>query len=299
MTTKELYQTRINEAIDYINDNLSEKLSIDDICQAACFSTYHFHRIFKAFTGESLYAFVNRLRVEKAAYFFLTRKLSVTEVALLVGFNDTAVFARAFKKRFGCSASDWKKQNSKIHQDFSAERDYYKRKVDCADQSLKPHSLVVTAMEETNFMYIRYTGAFSGNSKLFAGLHEQLLDELNKEAVSWRQDAGFFVVYHDSAGITEERQLRISYGVLADSGKNSDSILGSFIIEKNYYLIAEFLLDNDEYGKAWSTLYRDILPDSGYEPVDGYCFENYADDCYDSQTGKTLVRIGIPVRKIK
>ena len=61
-----------------------DKILLEDISGEIFFSKYHFHRIFKAFTGESLYAYVNRLRVERAAYYMATIKLSVTEIAFIV-----------------------------------------------------------------------------------------------------------------------------------------------------------------------------------------------------------------------
>ena len=60
------YWERINKTIDYIESNLEKKITLNKLAQINHFSKYHFHRIFSSFTGESLYNFINRLRVEKA-----------------------------------------------------------------------------------------------------------------------------------------------------------------------------------------------------------------------------------------
>ncbi len=47
------YISRINKVIDYINDNISEKINLEKLAEIACFSQYHFHRIFTAIIKET------------------------------------------------------------------------------------------------------------------------------------------------------------------------------------------------------------------------------------------------------
>ena len=61
------YIYRINRVIDYIDGNLDKTLDLNTLSDVANFSPYHFHRIFTAFTGETLNNFVQRIRIEKAA----------------------------------------------------------------------------------------------------------------------------------------------------------------------------------------------------------------------------------------
>ena len=298
LNTKEIYQYRINKAIDYINTNLDRKLCIDEISNEVCFSPFHFHRIFKSFVGESIYAYINRLRVEKAAALLLTTMSSVTDVAYTVGFRDSAVFARAFKGRFGCSASSWiQKKNSKIHQVHDTSFSYSKREGD--HRMITPKNVCVTKISERKLIYVRNVGSFSGNPNIFMDLHHRLLAELIRNPIAWDRDKGFFAVYHDSSGIADDHKQRISYGVISEDEIPADKILGSFRFWENDYLVACYTLANDEYGKAWTSLFRDTIPSMGLEPADGFCFENYAEDCYNSVSKKTVVRIGVPVKKIK
>ena len=61
------YQRRINRAQDYIEQHLGTPLTLAEIARAACFSPYHFHRLYTALTGEPLHAFIRRVRLERAA----------------------------------------------------------------------------------------------------------------------------------------------------------------------------------------------------------------------------------------
>ena len=62
-----VYEGRVNAAIDYVEAHLADELTIEQLAEVAHFSPFHFHRIFSAVTGETIGAFVARVRVERAA----------------------------------------------------------------------------------------------------------------------------------------------------------------------------------------------------------------------------------------
>src|SRR5512137_2314544 len=103
------YALRINRVIDYIEANIEKELSLETLAEVACFSRYHFHRLFGAITGEPLGRFIQRIRVEKAASKLIHNpKTSITQIALECGFSGSAAFARTFKEAFGMSAREWR-----------------------------------------------------------------------------------------------------------------------------------------------------------------------------------------------
>lgn len=84
--------------------NLEARLKLEDVAAVAGFSPYHFHRIFQALAGETLHAFTNRVRLERAVYLMANGALrSLTDVALAVGFSSSSAFSRAFRQHFGVS----------------------------------------------------------------------------------------------------------------------------------------------------------------------------------------------------
>ena len=103
------YERRVNRVVDYIGEHLADELSLERLAQIAAFSPYHFHRIFKSVADETLFEFIQRLRIEKGAQalLFLPDR-SVLEIALHCGFASAATFARAFKSHFGMSATAWR-----------------------------------------------------------------------------------------------------------------------------------------------------------------------------------------------
>jgi AraC-like DNA-binding protein len=103
------YEKRVNRVIDHIREHLAEDLSLAGLARVAAFSPFHFDRVFKAITGETLFGFVQRLRIERAAGALrLHPDQSVLAVALDHGFASAATFARAFRAHFGMSATQWR-----------------------------------------------------------------------------------------------------------------------------------------------------------------------------------------------
>src|SRR5688572_29707610 len=75
------YAQRIDRVIDYLRDNLDRPLKLEELAKVACFSEFHFHRIFGAVSGETLNNFTNRLRLEKAARLLRYSNQSLTNIA--------------------------------------------------------------------------------------------------------------------------------------------------------------------------------------------------------------------------
>jgi AraC family transcriptional regulator len=97
-----LYLQRINAVISHVREHLHDELTLESLARVAGFSPFHFHRVFKSITEETVSDMVVRLRLERAAVLLrASPELSITQAAFESGFQSGAVFSRAFKKRFG------------------------------------------------------------------------------------------------------------------------------------------------------------------------------------------------------
>jgi len=67
MTTKRDYAKRMLDIVSYIQRHLGDEITLDELADIACFSKYHFHRIFTGMMGETLKKYIRRLRLERAA----------------------------------------------------------------------------------------------------------------------------------------------------------------------------------------------------------------------------------------
>ncbi|MDK2823526.1 MAG: two-component system, response regulator YesN [Clostridia bacterium] len=85
-------------AVDYINKNFHQKLTLKTVADKLFLSPSYFSRIFKKYTGEGFAGYLARVRINNAQNLLLTGKYSVGEVAKRVGFDDPSYFSSVFKK---------------------------------------------------------------------------------------------------------------------------------------------------------------------------------------------------------
>ncbi len=99
------YRRRIQRVLAHIVENLDRDLRGESLAELACFSRFHFHRVFRGMLGEGVAALVKRLRLERAAFGLREGKASVTQLALEAGFENLESFSRAFKGAYGIPPS--------------------------------------------------------------------------------------------------------------------------------------------------------------------------------------------------
>ncbi len=102
------YIEKFNLIFDYINDNLTEDISLSQISNIAGFSKFHFSRLFKQFTNMSFYDYLNQKRVKTAENLLLNPNLNITDVAMQSGFSSISTFNRVFKTVKECTPTEFK-----------------------------------------------------------------------------------------------------------------------------------------------------------------------------------------------
>ncbi len=95
------YLRQVQKGVDYVEAHLQEDLNLADVSRAAGVSHWHFQRMFKALTGETLGTYVRSRRLAHARLALLNSERPVLDIALEAGFESQAAFTRAFKRAFG------------------------------------------------------------------------------------------------------------------------------------------------------------------------------------------------------
>ncbi|MEM7291560.1 MAG: AraC family transcriptional regulator, partial [Pseudomonadota bacterium] len=104
------YRHRLNRVIDYTLANLGDPITLDKMADIACFSKYHFARVFEHECKQSPLRYLWRMRIESAA-----RKLvfepnrAITEIAIEAGFSSNQTFSQLFRNRYGVSPRTFRK----------------------------------------------------------------------------------------------------------------------------------------------------------------------------------------------
>lgn len=104
------YRERITRVLVHIDAHLDEPVSLDELARIACFSSFHFHRVFCGMVGETVKAYIRRLRLERAAGLLIYSDSPVTRLAFQAGYETCESFTRAFCAQFGLSPSQYRRQ---------------------------------------------------------------------------------------------------------------------------------------------------------------------------------------------
>ena len=103
------YLAQIQTAIDFIEEHLIEDINLQDISAAANMSHWHFQRIFKALTNETLKSYIRSRKIVNSLDSLFNTQLSILDIALATGFESHESYTRAFQKLFGITPSEYRK----------------------------------------------------------------------------------------------------------------------------------------------------------------------------------------------
>lgn len=94
------YKESIEKTKEYIKEHISDELTAESIAHEAGYSVFHFCRVFKEYTGESLMSYVREIRLDLAEK-DIRKGEATLDVALKYGFDTQSGFARAYERKFG------------------------------------------------------------------------------------------------------------------------------------------------------------------------------------------------------
>lgn len=111
---KGLSKRKLQQTIQYINQNLSEDLSLQTIATHIGFSQYYFCRLFKESTGLTPYQYIIQQRIERAKQLLVQDNHSIVDVALQVGFANQSHFCQRFRRITGVSPRTYRRLQENI-----------------------------------------------------------------------------------------------------------------------------------------------------------------------------------------
>ncbi len=97
---------RMNDAMNYIEDNLTNEIDYKAVARIAHCSEYHFKRMFSFLAGITLSEYIRRRRLSLAAFELQNRNKKIIEIAVKYGYNSPDSFTRAFQHLHGVTPSE-------------------------------------------------------------------------------------------------------------------------------------------------------------------------------------------------
>ena len=302
ITAKEIqadHKNRINRVFKFIDENLDSDLSLNTVSAIAFFSPFHFHRVFKFITGETLNEYVTRRRIERSALDLLHKSSTTTAIAHTYGFSDNASYSKAFKKFFGVSPTAFKKQNpnrhSRIRQLKSKNGQEYPEgeKYICVINTLKKWitmnaKIEIKAMPKMDLAYVSSIGCQN-----LANAYEKLVQWATLTGLM-NDQTKMITMYHDSFKVTHADKVRMSASVLLDQAVEAEGEIGLTSIAAGRCIVGSFEIGVNEFEKAWTGLFV-WMNENGYKKADRAPFEIYHNNYNEHPERKAMVDFCIPI----
>ena len=101
----------INKALDFIEENYNQDLSLKKVSGEVGLSLYYFSHLFKEEVGESFVTYLNKLRIRKSKQLLINSNLNISEISYQVGYNDQNYYTRVFKDYESITPSEFRIEN--------------------------------------------------------------------------------------------------------------------------------------------------------------------------------------------
>ena len=299
----------MNRVLDHIQTHLADPLDLERLAAVACFSPFHFHRLFHAWMGETLQVFVHRLRLERAAQLLVFNRLqSISDIALECGFSSSSAFARAFRLAYGVSAGEWRKRkicqsNRKPGQaGEDASLGFSKLPAPLARNQEIPMTsftldVQVRRLAPATLAYLRHVGPYKGDAALFRRLFSQLFAWAGPRGFLG-PDARYLSLFQDNPNLTPAAKQRLEVALIVPAGTAPSGEIGIKMLDGGLYAIAHVRVPLEEYAAQWDALVADWLPGSGYQPDHRPAIEFYLNNPDTDPEGRYEVEICLPVRPL-
>jgi len=276
-------ERRITRVIVYIYDNLAGDLSLDTLADVAAMSRFHWHRTYRAVTGETAVQTVRRLRMYRASYLLANSEAAIAEVGAQVGYPNPDSFARTFAESHGVSPSAFRtaRRISTDGPDLSFEK--------------RSYETMLTSKHIREDPPRRLAGlAHSGAYHQIGGTFEKLAGIAGARGLFGT--AGPMVgIYLDDPSVTEEAKLRSFAGMVVPDETAIEAPLTEHQLPASRLAVGTYVGPYANLQEAWSAMYADYLAELGETVADRPCFEIYLNSPANTAPDELITELCVPL----
>jgi len=283
----------INNAIEYIEDNLGSNISIDEIAKVALTSRYHFQRMFHALTGVTLTEYIRNRRLTLAGEELSSKDVKIIDVAAKYGYESPDAFTKAFQRLHGSTPSMIKKGNTRL-------KSFPKLSFQISIKGECEINYRIVKQDESKFFGVDFLTTLIDNA-----LYKEIPEFCDK---IWED--GTHLKINEFLGYSKMNML---YGIHYDFKEDGSRryMMGWKVPDKdipNEYKIVNIPsctwavfdgrgdnLNTLAIGDLWRLIYSEWFPSSGFEQIEGPCIEKYFGD--DNQYINYSCELWIPVKR--
>ena len=267
------HRHRVARAMSHINQGLGREILLDQIAEVACYSPFHFLRVFETLMGETPRQYTIRKRMELAGFYLLEKKQRIIDTALSVGYETHTAFCKGFKKFYGISPGRFRDEVSE-EWFYKANRFYHP--VKGVNSGLAPGPIpIVQTLPEMNVVYIEDRDFLNG---FFPSSAQKSFNLLKKTIASHNLDESvkFIMGIYPRRNLSpdEHAAFRLK-GAVIDQDIESLRDINSIRFPPGKYAIFKHYGPYEFTIQSWNRVILGWLPRSGRVPRGSSLLEIY------------------------
>lgn len=283
--TGDLHYEAIEKIKNHIDRNLEQTIQMEELCRIANLSFFHLRRVFKGVTGENIGSYIQRLRLESVAHKLISTRFSINEILNKTGYQTNASLAKAFRKHFGLSMSDYRKKNA--HSLISVN---------------EGHRQIITSYQPeikklNSQKAICYTVHTSNNNiEEYMESWKKMLHYKDKYMNS-KSVVRFISISQDDPKITPLNQCRFYIGVLITDEYKPKGKFSLREIPGGIYAVFRHTGSYSGLPELYQFIYEEWLPQSPYSQSNSVSFEIYLNTPRNTNINELMTEVYIPIEK--
>ncbi|CRL12865.1 Methylphosphotriester-DNA--protein-cysteine S-methyltransferase [Phaeobacter italicus] len=273
------YEDRILRVLEHIYDNPAGDLSLDALADVAAMSRFHWHRVFRALTGETCAQMVRRIRLHLAAMALVQGDETIDRVAYQVGYPNSRSFARVFAEAYGMTPAAFRKAGRLLPFDQTLlQKGPSMYPVDIRNEPAR----TLTA--------VAHKGAYGEIGRSF-----ESFAAICSSRGLWPRMREMIGVYLDAPDTVAESDLRSYAGASSDLDDAPDG-MEQLTLRGGRTAVMTYKGPYSGIHGAYGDLFGAWLPKSGEEPADLPCYEIYLNDPQTVAPEDLLTEICLPLK---
>lgn len=279
-TTFQRYDRQILRAQLYIEDNLDGDLSLEKLAEVAGSSRFHFHRIFKGITGETLAEYVRRVRLEQSSIQLKHTNRTVIDIAFSAGYQTHEAYSRAFSRRYGISPSQFREG---VIPKFNYQKETSK-------MSITAYEVKIVTQEPMTVAGMRHVGPYDQAGPTFA----KLCAWAGREGL-FGPDCKILGLCHDDPNVTEPSKIRFDCCVTVSDDYEASGEIITQTIEGGRYAVLRHTGPYTELAPTYDWFFSVWLTESSESLRDLPPYEIYVDDAQTTPPEQLRTDIFLPL----
>ena len=297
--TQNTHMLRIVKVLNYIQNNLDKELTLDELANEACFSPYHFHRIFSGMLGESVKELIRRLRLERAAIQLQSSSMSILQIAINAGYESDMAFSRVFKTKAGLLPSAFRRSKKASYPcTTNACIRYVTSEHISSFEPFKEMELNMNVMIKTvadiRVGFISHQGPYQDCGPAW----DSLCCALAPEGLLGG-DSKMIGVSYDDPDVVPAENLRYDACISVPNNFKAFDNVNVQIIKGGQYAVTTHIGPYTQLAETYRHFFGQWLPQSSYESADQPCFEIYLNDPESTEPEDLVTDIYMPLKEVK